>query len=305
MSTLHHDARPSHGLAALLRAYIAVTKPRIIELLLVTSIPTMILAAGGLPDWRTALGVLIGGSLAAGGANTFNSVYDADIDALMQRTHGRPVATGIISQRAGMTYAFVLSIASLAVLIVLTNWLAAFLAALAIVFYALGYTVILKRRTSQNIVWGGAAGCMPVLIGWAAVTGSLTLAPLVLFLIVFWWTPPHYWPLAIKYRAEYEAAEVPMLPVVAPPANVGRQIVLYSWAMVLTSLLLIPLASMGVLYISVALVAGAIFLWQAHALSSRLHRGVEPVKAMTLFHYSITYLSVVFLAVAIDPFLPV
>lgn len=286
------------------RAYIAVTKPRIIELLLVTSIPTMILAAAGLPEWQTALGVLLGGSLAAAGANTFNSVYDADIDALMVRTEDRPVATGVISQRAGMTYAFVLSIASLAVLTVLTNWLAALLAALAIVFYALGYTVILKRRTSQNIVWGGAAGCMPVLIGWAAVTGSLSLTPFVLFLIVFWWTPPHYWPLAIKYRAEYEAASVPMLPVVAPPSNVARQIVIYSWVMVATSLLLIPIAPMGVLYIVVSLAAGLVFLWQAHALSRRLRRGIEPVRAMTLFHYSITYLAVVFLAVAIDPFLP-
>ena len=304
MDAVRQERATEAASVGVLRAYIAVTKPRIIELLLVTSIPTMILAAQGLPNWRIALGVLLGGSLAAAGANTFNSVYDADIDALMQRTDNRPVATGMISQRAGMTYAFVLSIASLAVLSLFTNWLAAFLAALAIVFYALGYTVILKRRTSQNIVWGGAAGCMPVLIGWAAVTGSLSLTPFVLFLIVFWWTPPHYWPLAIKYREDYEAASVPMLPVVAPPSNVARQILVYSWVMVLTSLVLVPIAGMGVLYAVVAVVAGAVFLWQAHALARRLRCGIEPLRAMTLFHYSITYLAVVFLAVAVDPFLP-
>lgn len=304
MSTLKaHNAAPAKS-GGLFRAYIAVTKPRIIELLLVTSVPTMILAAQGLPDWRTALGVLVGGTLAAAGANTFNSVYDADIDILMQRTDNRPVATGVITQRAGMTYAFVLSLASLAVLVVLTNWLAAFLAALAILFYALGYTVILKRRTSQNIVWGGAAGCMPVLIGWAAVTGSLSITPFILFLIIFWWTPPHYWPLAIKYRADYEAASVPMLPVVAPPASVARQIVVYSYVMVATSLVLIPVAPMGAVYSAVAVISGGVFIWQAHALAHRLRHNIEPLRAMTLFHYSITYLAVLFLAVAIDPFMP-
>lgn len=302
MSTLKAHSATGVKSGGLLRAYVAVTKPRIIELLLVTSVPTMFLAAQGLPDWRTALGVLVGGTLAAAGANTFNSVYDADIDILMQRTDNRPVATGVITQRAGMTYAFVLSLASLAVLVVLTNWLAAFLAALAILFYALGYTVILKRRTPQNIVWGGAAGCMPVLIGWAAVTGSLSLTPVILFMIVFWWTPPHYWPLAIKYRADYEAAAVPMLPVVAPPSSVGRQIVAYSWLMVLTSLALVPIAPMGAVYCIVAVIAGGVFLWQAHALSRRLRQKREPLGAMTLFHYSITYLAVLFLAVALDPF---
>jgi len=282
--------------------YVAITKPRIIELLLVTTVPTMILASGGWPDLRVAIAVLVGGTLAAGGANAFNSVYDRDIDAVMRRTQHRPVASGEISAAGGVVWATLLSIASLVILTVYANVLAAALALAAIVFYAVGYTMILKRRTAQNIVWGGAAGCMPVLIAWAAVTGTLTWAPVILFLIIFWWTPPHYWPLSLRYRDDYAAAGVPMLPVVAERPVVMRQITIYSWAMVLTSLVLIPVAPMGWVYIVGSVLLGAVFLWEAHALGRRVRRGDDDVRPMRLFHWSITYLALLFLAVAIDPF---
>ena len=285
------------------RDYVAITKPRIIELLLVTAIPSMILAARGWPEPITAVAVIVGGMLAAGGANTFNSVYDRDIDALMARTHARPVASGAVSVRGGILLGTMLSVASVLVLAVFANLLAAALAAAAIAFYAVGYTMLLKRRTSQNIVWGGAAGCMPVLIAWAAVTGGLTWTPVVLFLIVFWWTPPHYWPLSLRYRDDYAAAGVPMLPVVADIRAVTRSIVIYSWVMVLTSLVLIPVAPMGWVYSGAAIVLGAVFLVEAHLLRRRALSGVDDVRPMRLFHWSITYLALLFLAVAIDPFL--
>ena len=213
------------GAVQVVRDYVAITKPRIIELLLVTAIPTMILAARGWPDPLVAVAVIVGGMLAAGGANAFNSVYDRDIDAVMARTHARPVASGAVSVRGGLVLASVLSIASVVILATLANVLAAVLGAIAIAFYAIGYTMLLKRRTPQNIVWGGAAGCMPVLIAWAAVTGSLSWAPVVLFLIVFWWTPPHYWPLSLLYRDDYAAAGVPMLPVVADDETTQQGVV--------------------------------------------------------------------------------
>lgn len=284
------------------RDYVAITKPRIIELLLVTAIPTMILAAGGWPDPTTAVAVIVGGMLAAGGANAYNSVYDRDIDAVMARTHARPVASGAVSVRGGLILATVLSIASVAVLAYFANVLAAVLAVIAIAFYAVGYTMLLKRRTPQNIVWGGAAGCMPVLIAWAAVTGSLTWTPVVLFLIVFWWTPPHYWPLSLRFRDDYAAAGVPMLPVVTDVRSVTKSIVIYSWIMVLTSLALIPLAPMGWVYAVSAVVLGAVFLLEAHLLRRRSLAGNDDVRPMRLFHWSITYLALLFLAVAVDPF---
>lgn len=284
------------------RDYVAITKPRIIELLLVTAIPTMILAARGWPDPTIALAVIVGGMLAAGGANAYNSVYDRDIDAVMARTHARPVATGAVSVRGGLVLATLLSIASVAVLAYFANVLAAALAVVAIVFYAVGYTMLLKRRTPQNIVWGGAAGCMPVLIAWAAVTGSLAWTPVVLFLIVFWWTPPHYWPLSLRFRDDYAAAGVPMLPVVTDVRSVTRSIVVYAWIMVLTSLILIPIAPMGWVYSGAAVVLGAVFLVEAHLLRRRALAGSEDVRPMRLFHWSITYLALLFLAVAVDPF---
>jgi protoheme IX farnesyltransferase len=208
------------------RAYLALTKPRIIELLLVTTIPTMFLAAGGFPNWTLVAWTLIGGSLAAGGANVLNCYLDRDIDALMHRTANRPSATGQISARANIIFGIALSLLSVITLQLTVNTLSAVLAALAIAFYVFGYTMLLKRRTSQNIVWGGAAGCMPVLIGWSAVTNSLSWAPVVLFMIVFLWTPPHYWPLSLRYKDEYERAGVPMLPVEESPLEVVRQILI-------------------------------------------------------------------------------
>ena len=285
-------------------AHIALTKPRIVELLLVTAVPTMFLAAGGLPSARVTVAVLVGGALAAMGANTINSVYDRDIDAKMHRTGRRPAATGVVSVRAGIFQGLVLSIASAFFLGWWTNLLAAGLALVAILAYAVGYTMLLKRRTPQNIVWGGAAGCMPVLIAWSAVTGSLTWTPVVLFLIVFFWTPPHYWPLAMKYRDDYEAAGVPMLPVVRTPVQVTASILRYSWVMVLVSLALVPVAPMGPVYLVAAVALGAAFLWLAYALHRSAQASPEgsAVPAMRLFHGSITYLALLFLAVAIDPF---
>lgn len=290
------------GFGRTVRDYVAITKPRIIELLLVTAIPTMILAARGWPEPSVAVAVIIGGMLAAGGANAFNSVYDRDIDALMARTHARPIATGAVSVRGGLVLASVLSLASLIILATFANVLAAVLGAIAIAFYAVGYTMLLKRRTPQNIVWGGAAGCMPVLIAWAAVTGTLTWAPVVLFLIVFWWTPPHYWPLSLRYRDDYAAAGVPMLPVVTDVSGVTRSIVIYSWIMVAFSLLLIPVGGMGWIYAVAAVVLGAVFLVEAHLLRRRALSGAADPRPMRLFHWSITYLALLFLAVAVDPF---
>ena len=285
------------------KAYVALTKPRIIELLLVTTVPTMFLAAGGLPEFSIALATLIGGALAAAGANTLNCYVDRDIDAVMARTEKRPLVTGRISARNALIFGIALSLLSVVVLAIFTNLFAALLGGAAILMYVVGYTMILKRRTSQNIVWGGAAGCMPVLIAWAAVTGGLTWAPIVLFLIVFFWTPPHYWPLSLRYKDDYAAAGVPMLPVVAEPQSVVVKIIRYSWAMVLTSLLLIVAGPMGWFYSIVAIVLGVLFMYEAFALRKRVRSKPQDLMPMRLFHGSITYLALLFLAVAVDPFL--
>jgi len=284
-------------------AHIALTKPRIVELLLVTAVPTMFLAAKGLPTWQQTVAVLVGGALAAMGANTLNSVYDRDIDAVMHRTDKRPAAMGLISVRAGLFQGFLLSVSSAFFLWWWTNLLAAVLALVAIFLYAVGYTMWLKRRTPQNIVWGGAAGCMPVLIAWAAVTDSLAWAPVVLFLIVFFWTPPHYWPLAMKYKEDYAAAGIPMLPVLRTDVQVSNQIIVYSWVMVGTSLLLVPVAGAGWIYGVGAAVLGAVFIAMAYRLKAVAKSGSDVTKdAMRLFHWSITYLALVFLLVALSPF---
>jgi protoheme IX farnesyltransferase len=285
------------------RAYVALTKPRVIELLLVTTVPVMFLAAGGFPPVSTMLLTLLGGTMAAAGANVINQVYDRDIDAVMVRTQQRPLVTGRISVGSALRFGVALSIGSVLLLGLTVNVLSALLAAAAIAFYVFIYTMLLKRRTAQNIVWGGAAGCFPVLIGWAAVTGSLTLTPFVLFGIVFFWTPPHYWPLALRFKADYQAARVPMLPAIADNLAVSTAIVRYSWAMVATSLLLTPVGGMTWLYTVVALLLGAMFLVEAYALRRRVRAGIGDVRAMRLFHGSISYLSLLFLAVAIDPFL--
>jgi heme o synthase len=289
-------ARRSRGLAVL-RAYVALTKPRIIELLLVTTVPAMILAAGGLPPLGTVLTTLVGGTLAAASANALNCYLDRDIDAVMRRTVARPLARHAVSPRSALAFGIVLGAVSIAIMVT-TGWLPAVLTAFAILFYVLVYTLVLKRRTAQNIVWGGAAGCMPVLIGWAAVTGSLAVAPVVLFGIVFFWTPPHFWALAMRFRDDYARAGVPMLPVVATPLQVARRIVGYTWLTVATSLVLWPLATSWV-YGAVALGCGAWFLAGAHGLLARVRRGA-PARALRLFHLSNSYLAILFVGVAVD-----
>ncbi len=290
------------GILGKARAYVALTKPRVIELLLITTVPVMILAAGGIPDLWLVLATIVGGTLSAASANAFNCYLDRDIDRVMQRTSKRPLVTGDLSAREALAFAWVTGIGSVAWLGLLVNWLAAALSLGAILFYVLVYTLLLKRRTPQNIVWGGAAGCMPVLIGWAAVTGSLNWVPVVLFGIVFLWTPPHYWPLSMKYRADYQSVNVPMLAVVRGRTVVGLQVVLYAWATVVCSLLLIPIAGMGALYAVVAVVAGGWFIVESHRLYSAAIRQSD-VRPMRVFHSSITYLTLVFLAVGIDPLL--
>ena len=283
-------------------AYVALTKPRIIELLLVTTVPTMILAAHGLPSLVTVALTLVGGTLAAGSANTLNCYLDRDIDVVMHRTANRPLATGQITPRNAVVFGVVLGALAVGLLAATVNVLSAALALAAILFYVFGYTMLLKRRTPQNIVWGGAAGCMPVLIGWAAVRNDLSWEPLVLFGVIFLWTPPHYWPLSMRFRDDYAAAGVPMLPVVASEVAVARKVVIYSWAMVAWSLLLIP--ATGVVYLATAVLAGGMFLLEAHRLHGRARRAEAKVAPMRLFHFSITYLTLLFTAVAIDPFVP-
>ena len=286
-----------------LRAYLALTKPRIIELLLVTTVPTMILADRGLPSVVLVAWTLTGGALAAGSANTLNCYLDRDIDQIMHRTARRPLVTGEVSARGALVFGIALGMLAIGLLALAVNRLAAVLALGAILFYVLVYTVLLKRRTPQNIVWGGAAGCMPVLIGWAAVTGRLDWAPLVLFGVIFLWTPPHYWPLSLRFRDDYAAAGVPMLPVVASPEQVARRVVGYSWAMVACSLLLVPVAHAGWLYGASAVLLGAGFLREGYRLRARALRGTGSLAPMRVFHASITYLTLLFVAVALDPFL--
>jgi protoheme IX farnesyltransferase len=287
--------------------YLALTKPRIIELLLVTTFPTMFLAQRGLPPLWLIAATLVGGTLSAAAANTLNCYLDRDIDSVMHRTKNRPLVTGAISPPAAVRFGAALTVISTLWLGLLVNWLSAALSLGAIVLYVGLYTMLLKRRTSQNIVWGGAAGCMPVLIGWSAVTNSLAWPALVLFMTIFLWTPPHYWPLSMRFKDEYEAAGVPMLPVVVHDAAVARQVVLYSWATVAMSLTLVPIASMGWIYLVAAVLSGGVFLLEAHRLLKRAETvenvTVASLKPMRLFHYSISYLTILFLAVAVDPLL--
>ncbi|MEO7126091.1 MAG: heme o synthase [Nakamurella sp.] len=278
-------------------AYIALTKPRIIELLLITTVPAMLAAQRGVPSVGIMLATLFGGMLAAGSANALNCVYDADIDEIMRRTRNRPLAKHTVSQRNALIFAVTMGIVAVLFLAFTTTWQAGVLTAVAILFYVLVYTMLLKRRTSQNIVWGGLAGCMPVIIGWSAVTGGIGWPAWVFFGVIFFWTPPHTWALAMRYRDDYAAAGVPMLPVVASERTVVRQIVLYSWAMVVCSLLLIPASSW--LYLAVALPTGFVFLAAAHSLHIKVVRGA-PAKPMTLFHLSNLYLTVVSVAWAVD-----
>jgi protoheme IX farnesyltransferase len=285
-----------------LRAYFALTKPRVIELLLIATVPTMVLAARGIPSLWLILATLVGGALSAGSANSFNCYIDRDIDKVMNRTKKRPLVTGELTDKEAFRFAWALGIISIVWLAVLVNPLSAVLSLIAILFYVFVYTLGLKRRTPQNIVWGGAAGAVPVLIGWAAVTNEISPAAWVLFFIIFLWTPPHYWPLSMRYLEDYKKAGVPMLPVVAKNELVGRQIILYAWAYLASTLLLIPVANMGLIYSVTAVVAGAWFTWESHKLYSEAKVRI-PQNPMRLFHGSITHLTLLFLAIAIDPLL--
>ncbi|HVL05974.1 MAG TPA: heme o synthase [Acidimicrobiales bacterium] len=282
-----------------LAAYVALTKPRIIELLLVTTVPAMIVAERGMPATWLILATLVGGTLAAGGANATNMVIDRDIDKLMRRTRKRPLVTGEITPRNALIFAVALEVAAGAWLAVVVNPLSAVLALSATLFYVFVYTLWLKRTSTQNIVIGGAAGAVPVLVGWAAVTNELAVAPFVMFAIIFVWTPPHFWALAIRYKADYAAAEVPMLPVVATFDDTARQIVAYTVVLWATSLAFWAVGSMGWIYLASAVALGALYTWKAVALA-RSHR---PDSAMKLFKFSITYITLLFGAMAADQLL--
>lgn len=287
------------------KAYVALTKPRIIELLLVTTVPAMVLAAGGWPAWSLVASTLVGGALSSGSANAFNSYLDRDIDAVMKRTRSRPLVTGAVSDMGALIFAWILAVGSTAWFWwVVDSPLATVLSVAAIVMYVLGYTVGLKRRTSQNIVWGGAAGCMPVLIGWAAVTQSLSWAAFMLFLVVFFWTPPHYWPLSMRFRDDYAAAGVPMLPVVAPTTTVTRQMIAYGVAMVAASAAVVAFEPMSWAYLVIVVASGTWFVVGCVQLHRRALLGLSALKEMRVFRDSIMYLTVVFAAVLVDPFLP-
>jgi protoheme IX farnesyltransferase len=290
-------SRASGAILGKLRMYVALTKPRIIELLLITTVPTMVLAQGGIPSIWLMVAVIVGGTLAAGGANAINQFVDRDIDDLMRRTRSRPLPTHAITPRAALVFGIALSAASFAWLALLVNLLSALLALSAIGFYVFVYTIWLKRSTPHNIVIGGAAGCVPVLVAWASVTGSVGIPALVLFAIVFYWTPPHFWALALRYRGDYAAAGVPMLPVVRGEAETARQIVLYSVILVGVSLLLWPAAGMGLIYVAAAVGLGALFVIYALRLRRDAANGRA---AIGLFRYSISYLTLLFVAVALD-----
>jgi protoheme IX farnesyltransferase len=291
------DGTKGHRVRNTLLAYVALTKPRVIELLLVTTIPAMLLAHRGAVDPVLILNTLFGGMLAAAGANTLNCVADADIDKVMKRTARRPLARATVPTRHALIFGLVLTVASFLWLWRTSNLLSGLLALATIAFYVFIYTLVLKRRTAQNVVWGGAAGCMPVMIGWSAVTGTIGWPALVMFLIIFFWTPPHTWALAMRYKEDYQAAGVPMLPVVATERHVTLQILIYTWATVLTTLAL-ALAT-GWLYAAVAVIAGVWFLVMAHQLYAGVKRG-ESVKPLRLFLQSNNYLAVVFCALAVD-----
>ncbi len=295
-------ALPTASGLARAKAYLALTKPRVIELLLITTVPVMILAQKGLPSFWLVLATLIGGAMSAGSANAFNCIIDADIDKIMGRTKNRPLVTGLLTIGQAKVFAAILGVISVLWLGVFVNLLSAGLALSAELFYIFVYTLLLKRRTSQNIVWGGAAGAMPVLIGFSSVTNTLTWSAAVLFLIIFLWTPPHYWPLSIKYKDDYQAAGVPMLPVVANPNRVALEIVIYSYAMVASTFLLIPIHPMGLVYTAAAVLGGIWFIFEAHLLQQKTRKSQEN-NPMRLFHISISYLTVLFIAVGVDPLL--
>jgi heme o synthase len=280
-------------------AYVALTKPRIIELLLVTTVPTMIVAEKGLPSIWLMAATVVGGTLAAGGANAINMYVDRDIDQVMDRTKKRPIAAGLVTPRAALTFAIAIEAAAFVFLWTTVNLLSAALAVSACLFYVFVYTLWLKRTSSRNIVIGGAAGAAPVLIGWSAVTNSLDWAPVVLFAVIFYWTPPHFWALAIRYRDDYAKADVPMLPVVASLRTTATRILLYTLLLWGLTVLFAPVAGMGALYLAAAVVLGAVFTLQ----SARLLRDPNAQVAMRVFTWSISYITLLFGAMALDQLL--
>ena len=287
---------PKISVRAGLAGYIALTKPRIIELLLVTTVPTMFVAERGVPSVWLMVATVVGGTLAAGGANAINMVVDLDIDRVMERTRGRPLVTGAVGSTGAVVFAVSLEVVAFAWLVATVNLLSAVLAVSATIFYVFVYSMWLKRTSTTNIVVGGAAGAVPVLVGWSAVTGSLDWPPVVLFLVVFYWTPPHFWALAIRYRDDYAAAGVPMLPVVTGLRATAHRIVGYTAILVVVTVVFSPVAEMGVVYLVAALVLGAVFI----ALALALRADPDERRAMRLFHYSITYLTLLFGAMVVD-----
>ena len=303
-----------HPPRARIAAYVALTKPRIIELLLVTTVPTMVVAARGMPSLWLMVCTVLGGTGAAGGANAINMVVDRDIDRLMDRTKNRPLVTGALTPRAALTFAIGLEIVAFAFLWATVNLLSAALAVVACLFYVFVYTLWLKRTSTRNIVIGGAAGAVPTLIGWSAVTNTLAWAPVLLFAIIFYWTPPHFWALAIRYRDDYAAADIPMLPVVESLDVTARRILGYTLVLWALTLLFAPVADMGALYLVSAIVLGGVFTgyaWRLRQLTSGAVDGGAPqadesqvrTTAMRLFSWSITYISLLFAAMAIDQLL--
>ncbi len=317
MVTLHVSAthtpatdapiKGSIGFSEKAKGYLALTKPRVVELLLVTTLPTMFYAhsyAGnsGVPGLWLMVATMVGGALAAGASGAFNCYIDRDIDKIMNRTSKRPLVTGVITPREALVFSWVLTVLAVA-LLWSVNPLTGMLGIGAIFVYVVVYSLILKRRTAQNIVWGGAAGCFPVLIAWAAVNNNIQWPAVILFMIIFLWTPPHYWPLSMRYSDDYNAVNVPMLGAVAGSRTVAVQVVLYTWAMVVCSLLMVPLGGAGIVYTLTTAAAGAWFLYEAHTLYNNSKKDLVTKKnAMKVFHASITYLTLVFLSLAVDPF---
>ncbi len=299
---LHTDLKPSVLTPfERVKAYIALTKPRIIELLLITTVPTMFVAKEGVPSFTLVLWTLLGGTLAAGGANAINMVVDRDIDRLMERTKNRPLVTGAMTPTAALVFALTLETLAFVQLWLTVNFLSAVLAVSATAFYVFIYTMWLKRRSKQNIVIGGAAGAVPVLVGWAAVTNSLSWAPVIMFLVIFIWTPPHFWALAVRYRDDYAAADIPMLPVVASMERTAVEILIYTIALVASTALLGGVAHLGLIYAITALVLGALFIFGSVKLVQLAREGKAAEKeAMRLFSFSITYLSLLFGSMMVD-----
>jgi protoheme IX farnesyltransferase len=294
LAGLGHGIR--HSPKSVVGGYIALTKPRIIELLLITTLPAMVMAEQGWPPVRLIVATLIGGTLAAGGANAINMYIDRDIDKLMARTATRPLVTGLIEPRNALIFAFALEAVAFAVLWVFTNFLAAVLAVSATAFYVVVYTIWLKRTSTQNIVIGGAAGAVPVLVGWAAITNSLGWAPVVLFLLIFFWTPPHFWALAIRYADDYRQAGVPMLPAVVTPRQAVTRMVGYTVVLVACSLVLVPVGHLGWIYTISSIVLGAAFL----AGVADLGRNPTTSRSMRVFGFSISYVTLLFAALTVD-----